>query len=195
MTAPFAHPYESLLGRLLPSLLSLIRCLHGLWDAFPLDRDALAVLQISALERHQILTNHDAPASESLHSGHGSATVALADRLEDVRSFLVNGRQMAYQCLGQLTPIAGFYALDGLSAHLLAPTVFSHVVSIEVRHWRALWASFVRPFVAHCPPERFDHVLRPIMPALLTFIAERLEAEWTAVAALNLPDEHQQQYC
>ncbi|KAK9762432.1 karyopherin [Basidiobolus ranarum] len=183
----FWFPY---LEYILPNLLSLIRCLHGLWNtqnwqSYP--QEALAVLEMSPNERTLLIggvpsKRHDALAPQSLEYATSVYT-----------SWFGNIRQSSYSVLGMLTTIEnGFYNIPALNEYLVN-SLFESVSNVSTRHWKSLITLVIRPLIVHCIPERLEATFNSFLPSMIRFINDRLQTEWQALykkgLQLTTPEE------
>ncbi|ORX88546.1 ARM repeat-containing protein [Basidiobolus meristosporus CBS 931.73] len=183
----FWFPY---LEYILPNLLSLIKCVHGLWNtqhwqAYP--QEALSMLEMSQNERILLIGGVPSKRHDTLTPG------SLEYATSVYTSWFGNIRQSSYSVLGMLATIEnGFYNIPRLNEYLVN-SLFESVSHVSTRHWKSLITLVVRPLILHCVPDRLETTFNSFLPSMIQFINDRLQTEWQALyrkgLQLTTPEE------
>jgi hypothetical protein len=189
-------PWAVHLRKVLPTFFNMVRLIHGLWDSrywdaadrvgfFPKEFESL--LAISPTERLIILGSSPSEASEEDHLKWSRNPHTVEDWLYQLRNWLRLFRETLYAALGQATylvPGDCFYGPPEGSTTLaqqMMENVFGSVTCLSNLHWRSLLVLFLKPFIQNCPTEHLNSVLGTILPALVTFVGNKLHTEWNEV--------------
>lgn len=184
-----ASPWVVHLWKVLPTVFAMIMHLHSLWDGRWWQPDAVtgkallpmelaSVLEMSELEKAAILSVNATEASDREHDRVRNSLECLDLHVHHVQNWLRTFRESLYGLLNLASYLVpGDYFYNAQLAPALLTNVFGSVTSLNNNHWRSL-VNFLRPIIVNCPKEHFDSVLKPIVPALATFLGNKLNAEW-----------------
>ncbi|KAF9183378.1 hypothetical protein BGZ50_004265 [Haplosporangium sp. Z 11] len=168
--------WTSCLGRILPNLLSTIRCLNTivnetLWaDLHP---ELASVLSMSEAEKESIVVGRNSNAA----TGTG-ATSKVHKLVSYLRVWLSMLRENSYKLLAQISVLGpAFYSIPSLQT-TLEQSLFEHVDNISNRQLRLLIKSAVQPIILNCPIEYMSSVLSHLLMVLFPYLDQRLQRDW-----------------
>lgn len=199
-------PWAVNFHKVLPLYLILVRHIHMLWDSkvwmqsTGLPAELASILSMSSLERSIILGKSTTEAAEQEQQRTSHPPYSIDDYIYHLRNWFRLMREAVYGLLGQaayMVPGDYFYGPPAASlaplncsnptlSQALMENMFCSVTSLSNFHWRSLIIFFIRPFVTSCPKEHFQDVLAPILPPLMTFLGNKLNAEWKEVVDRGL---------
>ncbi|KAJ3020762.1 UNVERIFIED_CONTAM: Exportin-5 [Siphonaria sp. JEL0065] len=165
------------LFRILPKLLTIVRCIHllgdpSVWEQLP--PHWRLNLSVTEAEKESILKRAGSHADLSTTSETKSFVDATA-------SWIASIRETCYGLIGTMTGFGPkFYTIPNLGNIILA-NVFCGTDNLDNRHWKSLISSIVRPLVMNCPASAHVEVLDTIFPPFFQFIRTRLDREWVAL--------------
>ncbi|RUS23455.1 hypothetical protein BC937DRAFT_86141 [Endogone sp. FLAS-F59071] len=128
--------WQPYLPKILPHVLALIRCIHGLWAGQAvtiLPEELRSILEMSDAEKAQILGIQYSSLSDR------TAQRSFTDQVSSLRTWLTIAREESYQIIGYLTQLgAPFYSISGVIESVNA-SLFNDATSISNRHWRMIY--------------------------------------------------------
>ncbi|KAG0261639.1 hypothetical protein BG011_000813 [Mortierella polycephala] len=168
--------WTSCLGRILPNLLSTIRCLNAIVDETlwaDLHPELTSVLSMSEAEKELIVVGRISNAATG--TGPTSTVLKLVSYL---RVWLSTLRENSYKLLAQISVLGpAFYSIPSLQT-ILEQSLFEHVDNISNRQLRFLIRSAVQPIVLNCPIEYMSSVLSHLLMVLFPYLDQRLQRDW-----------------
>ena len=154
------YPYVQQLTALLPTVLSLVRCVHCLWARPPATMSP-PLLEMRAVDVDILLGNHD---------DEGSAPDSSDGKLLDgARLWLGGLRENCYTLLGAACKTGLAYD----PSHAAQILCVEMLPSMHVRHKRLFVKHVLANFVLHCPrePARLLGLQEPLLSVYSHFLA------------------------
>ncbi|KAL7751594.1 karyopherin [Sorochytrium milnesiophthora] len=178
---PQGHFWASYSVSIYETGLQLVSALHqlrdpGVWASY--SAQTKSVLSLPGYLRQTYLR------PDGVTPKQGAKPPGFFTYTEQLQHFLEQVQPTVYTLLGQIAATdSTIYARYADLSNAVVSSVFATASHIHNRHWTALLKCFVQPFVQHCPTDQRAAVLCTVLPALLSFLREKLDAEWAKVAA------------
>jgi len=170
----YRNPAQPHIMPAIPGVFSLIRMIHGLWTNEARSRLPQGYENVHDMVEHELkslfgahLSNKDVDDAYEMAEG--------CENVVKMQSFLVNLYDLCITLLAKACHYMGnsFYELPNFVPSFGA-SVFYNLDTIPDYRLRLVIKNFMRPFVYCCSPDKYDHILVPILSYFSTYMCERL---------------------
>ncbi|KAJ2548452.1 karyopherin, partial [Coemansia sp. RSA 1933] len=194
--------WSDYVGDLVPPIMQLVQCVHGLWNpanwqhqpwqSAQARRSLFGLLEISNSERLAIIGVGDITTAQDDGPPQGTSEQRLDLETRAIYHALAVFREYAYKCLGKCARLPEMFQNESTTPEQFTRCLFADAESMSARHWRVLVTDVIRPVleaVGNWPGLSTGgaSVVAAFVPAwlapLFSFSTQRLQTEWHELLA------------